>query len=156
MISPKLDPNVLPKQTGGLKAERTLHRVTPSSAKPGETLYVSVPNLAEGVLLVPGTLGLRFDLAVQPTTTDERCLVNNIGRNIVSQMKIKFAGENLLDLSRYDLYKTYGDLFLDPYVRNRIEQGIGGKKLRQVRTPTKTAPTSVAAETAIKTAYGTK
>lgn len=98
MISTKLDPNVLPKQVGGLKAERTFNRVTftPSSAKPGETLYVSVSTLTEDLLLVPGTLALRFDLTVQPDTADKRYCINNIGRNIVSRMKVKFAGESLM------------------------------------------------------------
>lgn len=70
---------------------------TPSSAKPGETLYVSVPNLSEDVLLVPGTLALRFDLGVQPDTADDSYVVNNVGRNLVSKMRIKFSGETLLD-----------------------------------------------------------
>ena len=97
MISSKLDPNILPKQTGGLKAERTFHRVTftPSSANPGERLYVSVPTLSENMLLVPHTLALRFDLSIQPSTADKRYCVNNIARNIVNRMEVKFAGETL-------------------------------------------------------------
>ena len=130
MISSKIDPSILPKQTGGLKAERTFHRVTftPSSANPGETLYVSVPTLSENLLLVPNTLALRFDLAIQPKTADKRHCVNNIGRNIVNRMKVKFAGECLLDLNRYDLYHTYNDLFMWPKERDAlVEQGIGSR-----------------------------
>ena len=82
MISSKLDPNILPKQTGGLKAELTFHRVTfaPSSAKPGERL--------------PHTLALRFDLNIQPDTADGRYCVNNIARNIVSRMEVKVCRRN--------------------------------------------------------------
>jgi len=95
MISAKLDPNSLPRQTNGLKAERTLHRVTftPSSANPKETLYVTLPSLSENTLLVPGTLALRFDLGVKHTTHDDRYVVNNVGRNLVSRLKITAAGE---------------------------------------------------------------
>jgi len=165
MISAKLDPTILPKQTGGLKAERTFHRVTftPSSAKPGETLYVSVPNLSEGIVLVPNSLALRFDLGLQPSTADERYAVNNLGRNVISKLKIKFAGETAIDLSRPDLYYTYKDLFLKKEDRAaRIDQGIGGVILRKVRSPIKTQPTDTAPATAvaeakgIKAAYGTK
>ena len=88
-ISEKLDPNREPKRTNGLKAEQTLHRVTfnPSSASSGETLYISVPNLSANTLLVPGTLALRFNLAVdQPTGDANRYLVNNVGRNLVSKV----------------------------------------------------------------------
>ena len=115
MISQKLDPNRLPKEVNSLKAEKTLHRVTfnPSSAKPGETLYVNLPSLSEDVVLVPNTLALRFDLTIQPTTTDERVVVQNVGRNIISRLKVTMAGEILQDLNRYDLYKTYEDLYKD-------------------------------------------
>ena len=158
MISSKLDPNTLPKQTGGLKAERTFHRVTftPSSANPGETLYVSVPTLSENLLLVPSTLALRFDLAIQPQTADKRYCVNNVGRNIVNRIKVKFAGECLLDLNRYDLYHTYKDLFMWPKERDLlVEQGVGVVDVRKVRSETQGASTD-AQHTAIKTAYGAK
>jgi hypothetical protein len=41
-ISEKLDVNRAYKQPFGLKAEKTIHRVTfnPSTANPGETLYI--------------------------------------------------------------------------------------------------------------------
>ena len=55
-ISEKIDPNRIPKQPFGLKAESTLQRTTftPSSANPGETLYVSIPKLSgNNVLLKP-------------------------------------------------------------------------------------------------------
>ena len=158
MISSKLDPNILPKQTGGLKAERTFHRVTftPSSANPGETLYIGVPTLSENLVLVPGSLALRFDLAIQPKAADKRHCVNNIGRNIVSRMKVKFAGECLLDLSRYDLYHTYKDLFMWPKERDvLVEQGIGSAGIRKYRSGTSDKG-SDAGHVALSAAYGTK
>ena len=38
--------------------------LNPSRASSGETLYISVPRLDEKVVLVPGTMGLVFDLTV--------------------------------------------------------------------------------------------
>ena len=155
MISSKLDPHILPKQPGGLKAERTFHRITftPSSANPGETLRVSVPTLSENLLLVPGTLALRFDLAIQPDTADARCCVNNIARNIVRRMKVTFAGEALLDLDRYDLYKTYKDLFMWEKDRKElVEWGIGSAAVRKVRSSTSGA----SGQDWVTPAYGTK
>ena len=67
-------------------------------------------------LLVPLTLALRFDLAIKPDTADKRYCFN-------SKMKVKLAGECLLDLNRYDLYNTYKDLFKWPKDRNELEGG---------------------------------
>ena len=89
------------------------------------------------MLLVPHTLALRFDLSIQPSTADARCCVNNIARNIVSRMEIKFAGETLIDLNRYDLYHTYKDLFMWPKDRAElVEWGIGSAAVRKVRSKT--------------------
>ena len=156
MISQKLDPNRLPKEVNSLKAEKTLHRVTfnPSSAKPGETLYVNLPSLSEDVVLVPNTLALRFDLTIQPTTTDERVVVQNVGRNIISRLKVTMAGEILQDLNRYDLYKTYEDLYKDRDAL--IAQGISSLLVRKFRTPTKTAPSDSGGAKAAASAYGKK
>ena len=43
------------KTSNALKADRVRHRAAfnPNKASPGETLYVAVPKLEEGVVLVP-------------------------------------------------------------------------------------------------------
>ena len=65
-ISEKIDPNRMPKHPFGLKAESTLQRITftPSSANPGETLYVNIPKLSGNNVLVPGSVRLAFNLVV--------------------------------------------------------------------------------------------
>ena len=47
-VPPSLLPSHSKKVLGAMKAERTVKRITfnPTSANPGETLYVSVPKLA--------------------------------------------------------------------------------------------------------------
>ena len=52
------------KQLHVLKAAREIKRMTldETEASPGETLYVHVPKLNEGVVIVPGSLALRFDI----------------------------------------------------------------------------------------------
>jgi len=156
-ISEKLDPNRETKRTHGLKAEQTFHRVTfnPSSASAGETLYIQVPNLSENTVLIPNTLALKFNLTVtQPTLDANRYLVNNIGRNLVSRFKVKLAGEIIQDIAKYDLFKTYHDLYK---TETSIEQGINSEKLRKIRAgAANKATTGVERETAINGAYGTK
>ena len=56
-------------------------------------------------------------------------------------MKVKFAGECLLDLNRYDLYNTYKDLFKWPKDRNKlVEWGIGSVNLRKLRSGKNPSP----------------
>ena len=65
-ISEKLNPNMSTRNSLGLKAESTLHRITlnPSFANPGETLYLYIPKLSENKVVIPGIVSLRFDLNV--------------------------------------------------------------------------------------------
>ena len=67
MSSNILDPRRLPRKTKALKADRTVHRITfnPSSAKSGETLHVTMPKLGEGMVFVPYSTFLRFNLTIE-------------------------------------------------------------------------------------------
>ena len=65
----------------------------------------------------------------------DNTLVNNLGRNLISQYKVLFGGEIVEDLSRFDLFKTYHDLFLTTEDReNRLRQGISDVNIRRIRT----------------------
>ena len=108
-ISEVFNSNRLPREAFGLKAEATLNRITlnSSSVNPGETLYVNIPKLAENLVIIPGSVSLLFNLNVagHANTT----LVNNVGRNLMTSLKVKFGGEVLLTTERYDLLQTYND-----------------------------------------------
>ena len=67
MTSEKINPNRIPRVPLGLKAESTLNRITlnPSSANPGETLYINIPKLSENLVIVPGSVYLVFKLTVE-------------------------------------------------------------------------------------------
>ena len=56
-----LHPTYSEKTLGAMKADRAVKRITfeRTEARPGETLYVSVPKLNENEVLVPGSLALR-------------------------------------------------------------------------------------------------
>ena len=130
-ISEKLNPNMSTRKSFGLKAESTLHRITrnPSSANPGETLYLYIPKLSENKVIVPRSVSLRFDLILEGHANNT--VVNNVARNLVSQFKVKFASETLQDTTRYDLIKTYEDLFTDP--DNKLRQGISSENITKLR-----------------------
>ena len=92
-ISEKIDPNRMPKQPFGLKADTTLHRTTftPSSANPGDTLYINIPKLPGDNVIVPNSVRLAFDVVIGGHVNNT--LVNNIGRNLVSNLKVVLGGE---------------------------------------------------------------
>ena len=119
-ISEKIDPNRMPKQPFGLKAETTLQRTTftPSSANPGETLYVNIPKLSGNNVIVPNSVRLAFDLVIVDGEANDT-VVNNLGRNLVSNFKVLLGGETLQDTKRYDLFTTYHDSFLSKDERTK-------------------------------------
>ena len=156
-ISEKIDPNRMPKQPFGLKAETTLHRTTftPSSANPGETLYVDIPKLSGDNVIVPNSVRLAFDIVIGGHANNT--LVNNIGRNLVSNFKVVLGGETLQDTKRYDLFTTYHDLFLPKDERTRkLRQGISAPNMRKLRTGAGDADTSNATQVALGKIYSTR
>ena len=156
-ISERIDPNRMPKQPFGLKAETTLHRTTftPSSANPGETLYVNIPKLSGNNVIVPNSVRLAFDIDIGGHANNT--LVNNIGRNLVSNFKVVLGGETLQDTKRYDLFTTYHDLFLPKDERTRkLRQGISGANMRKLRTGAGDADTASAIQVALGKVYSTR
>ena len=153
-ISENLNPNISKRKSFDLKAESTLHRITlnPSSANPGETLYLYIPKLSENKVIVPRSISLRFDLNVQGHANNT--VVNNVARNLVSQFKVKFASETLQDTTRYDLFKTYEDLFTD--CDNKLRQGISSENIRKLRTNAGDKDTSNSKEVTLANIHDTK
>ena len=134
-ISEEINPNRIPLEPLGLKAESSLNRITlnPSSANPEETLYINIPQLSQNVVIVPGSVSLLFDLTVEGHANNT--LVNNVGSNLVSRLRVLFGGETLQDTQRYDLFQTYHDLYLTAEDRqNGIKQGISSENMRKLRT----------------------
>ena len=156
-ISEKIDPNRMPKQPFGLKAETTLQRITftPSSANPGETLYINIPKLSGNNVIVPGSVRLAFNIDVGGHA--DNTLVNNLGRNLVSNFKVVLDGETLQDTKRYDLFMTYHDLFLPKNERTkRLKQGMSAPNMRKLRTGAGDADTSDAGQVALGKVYSNR
>ena len=155
-ISEKIDPNRMPRQPFGLKAETTLQRATftPSSANPGETLYVNIPKLSGNNVIVPNSVRLAFDLELQNAEANDT-VVNNLGRNLVNNFKVLLGGEVLQDTKRHDLFYTYHDSFLPKTERTkRLRQGISSENMRKLRTGAGDASTSDAGQVSLGKIYG--
>ena len=112
IVSDEISPNYENKILNALKANKIINRVTfnPSKALPGETLRIPTPKLGYGVVLVPGSLALIFNLDVKGHANNY--VVNNVSRSLVDRMTVKYAGEILQDTDGFDLLKLYEDLVL--------------------------------------------
>ena len=111
-----------------------------------------IPKLSENKVIVPRSVSLRIDLNIQGHANNT--VVNNVVRNLVSQFKVKFASETLQDTTRYDLLKTYEDLFTDR--DDKLKQGISSENIRKLRTNAGNKDTSNSNEVTLANIHNTK
>ena len=119
----------------GLKAERLHHVITnnPSSANPKETLYIRIPRLTENTFFVPESVYLSADVTISGENTNY--VVNNLSRNLISKLVVKWGSETILSIFNYNIYATFKDLWLTEEERdNSVFQGIQSENLRKLRS----------------------
>ena len=159
-VPQSLLPSHSEKVLGAMKAERTVKRITfnPTSANPGETLYVSVPKLAQKEVIVPGSLALVFDINLKVTGAHaNNYLVQNVSRALVDKFIVKFASTIVQDTTSYGIYKTFEDLFLSMGEReNMLREGIQSTDLNKLRSVAGDKDDSNAERNALNVVYGTK
>ena len=160
-VPPSLLPSHSEKVLGAMKAERTVKRITlnPTSANPGETLYVSVPKLAVNEVIVPGSLALVFDINLKVTGAHaNNYLVQNVSRALVDKFVLRFAATTVQETASYGIYKTFEDLFRSRDEReNMLREGIQSTDLNKIRSGAGDKKTSgVDEENALNAVYGTK
>ena len=106
-------------------------------------------------MIVPNSVRLAFDIEVDGHANNT--LVNNVGRNLVSNFKVLLGGETLQDTKRYDLFATYHDLFLQKDERiKRLRQGISGENMRKLRTGAGDADSASATQVALGKIYANR
>ena len=159
-VPPSLLPSHSEKVLGAMKAERTVKRITfnPTSANPGETLYVSVPKLSVNEVIVPGSLALVFDINLKVTGAHaNNYLVQNVSRALVDKFIVKFAATTVQETVGYDIYKIFEDLFIPLHERaNMLPEGIQSLDLCKIRSGAGDKKTSgVDEENALNAVYGT-
>ena len=160
-VPPSLLPSHSEKVLGAMQAERTVKRITfnPTNANPGETLYVSVPKLANDEVIVPGSLAFVFDFNLKVTGAHaNNYLVQNVSRALVDKLIVKFASTIVQDTTSYGIYKTFEDLFLSRAEReNMLREGVQSTDLNKIRSGAGDKKTSgVDEENALNEVYGTK
>ena len=158
-----VEPHLLPTHSeaifNAMQAERTVTRTAfnPSTANPGDVLYVTVPKLARDVVMVPGSLALVFDIDLTGGHANNY-LVQNVSRALVSRLTVTFGGTPVQDTNGYDIYKIFDDLFLSVYERDKmLMERIQSEKLCKVRANSGDKPTSgVQTENKIESVYKMK
>ena len=160
-MPPSLLPSHSEKVLNAMKAERTVKRITfnPTEAKPGETLYVSVPKLGTNEVIVAGSLALVFNINLKLTGAHaNNFLVQNVSRALVNKFVVKFAASTVQDTDSYNIYKTFDDLFLSRDMReNMLREGIQSVDLCRIRSDSGDKKTSgVNEENALNAVYGSK
>ena len=158
-VQETLHPPHAEKTLGAMKAERTVKHITfeGSEANPGDALYVSVPNLNENEVLVPGSLAVIFNIDLAGGDPNN-FLVQNVSRTLVDKMTVKFAETTLHDTVGYDIFKIWEDLFLAQEDRdNMLLEGIQTEKLCKIRSNAGDKETTgVNADKALDAVFGTK
>ena len=156
---PHLQPTNSEAIFNAMQAERTVTRIAfnPSTANPGDVLYVTVPKLAQDVVMVPGSLALVFDIDLAGGHANNY-LLQNVSRALVSRLRVTFGGELVQDTNGYDIYKIFDDLFLSVYERDEmLMEGIQSTKLCKVRANSGDKPTSgVQTENSLAAVYKMK
>lgn len=137
-VSKALDARQSPRHLLGLKGKRVTQRVTfnPSTARPGETLYINVPMLPTGVVLVPKTLALiaTFTLSGAGRHANNRA-VQNLGRALVAKRIVRVGDKEIESLTRPDLVELCADLWRPKVERaHLVEQGIQTSEVAKHRS----------------------
>jgi len=153
-----INPDRTTKTPLGIKSPRKHHVVThnPSGANPGETLYVRIPKLNTNTFYVPNSVYLSVDIDITGKSGHKNHVVANLGRNLITDLSIKFGSEIIQNISNYDTYMTYKDLWLSKAKRdNMIFEGIQSPEISKLRSGHTASPV-VANDTTLSEVFDKK
>ena len=139
------------------RANRQANYFQPLGGQHRETLYVSVPKLAEHEVIVSGSLALVFNINLSGGHANNY-LVQNVSRALVDKFVVKFAATKIQDTVGYDIYKIFEDLFLSLTDRaNMLSEGIQSLDLCRIRSGAGDKKTSgVDEENKLNSVYGNR
>ena len=104
--------------------------LTPSSAKPGETLYIDLPKMSRSDCLVTDSVYLIYDIVVSGTKS---YFMNNISKSLQRELKVEAGAKVVYDCTGESIFQTYADLWLSDDVRNTmVEEGLANENLRKL------------------------
>ena len=102
---------------------------------------------------MPGSAKLSFKITLDGKTDNDRTIVNNLGRAIVSKLEVKLEGQSVYTLNNSDIFHCYQDLWKTKNERdNAVFQGIQSEAGRKHRINANNKDADVT-NAAIGTAY---
>ena len=109
-----------------------MKKTNPNFESQVQALRVSVPKFDGGVVHVPGSLSLIFDLAV---SVPAKNYIVKTARGLVNKLTEKFAGEIAQKTDGYDLLKLHEDLLLtaENDRASKFREGIQSVDLWKIR-----------------------
>ena len=109
-----------------------MKKTNPNFESQVQALRVSVPKFDGGVVHVPGSLSLIFDLAV---SVPAKNYIVKTARGLVNKLTEKFAGEIAQKTDGYDLLKLHKDLLLtaENDRASKFREGIQSVDLWKIR-----------------------
>jgi hypothetical protein len=145
------------------KGERFMPVVTniQSTIDQNQTIQIQFPNLGEHDVICPGTACLAFNLALTSgtgTADNNRTIVNNIGRAIVSKITINIDSFEIYCLDDADIYMCYKDLWhmTDIQRGNGAYRGIQNTNTGRIRVGAANAVATTQPDASIAAAYGSR
>ena len=158
----RLDPHRSVRKALGLKGIRQSIVVTnnPSTIDANQLLTVRFPNLGANDVIVPGTVRIAFNIALDSDTDANRTVVNNLGRAIVKKISVELEGNVVFSLDDADIYLCYKDLWKTNKERlnvayHGIHVGDGGNTAK-IRLGTGDAVAETQPDASIAGAFGNR
>jgi hypothetical protein len=145
------------------KGERLVPVVTniQSTIDQNQTIQIQFPNLGENDVVYPGTACVAFNLALTSgtgTADNNRTIVNNIGRAIISKITINIDSFEIYCLDDADIYLCFKDLWYmtDKQRTNGAYRGIQTTNTGRIRVGAANAVAATQPDASIAAAYGSR
>ena len=136
--------------------KRTESSITfnPDKANAGEEVTVTIPKLDVNSCIVPNTLYLTAEFKNENTKS---WFLNNLGKLLVSKLKIKVGGEKAYENDSESIYRVYEDLWMTEKQRkNMIYNGIANENTRKLMSKDDSADKTVSSDALMFKIIGSK
>ena len=125
-------PNFTKFSLSEISGKRTENSITfnPTSANPGDEIYVSIPKLDANSCIVPNTLYLTADFK---NVNTKSWFLNNVGKLLVKTFLVKIGGKKAYENDDESTYRVYEDLWkTEKQRKNMIYDGIANENTRKL------------------------
>lgn len=155
----KLDPyrQALKKGHKGDRQYVIVPNIPTTTASPGQLVIVNAPDLERDVVITPGRMFISFNLALTSSTDTARTIVNNTSRAIIKQFVVKLGGKEVINVSSWDCFSCYRDLYLSSTERaNMVKYGIANANTNNIRIGSSAAVAATQPDASLAKLYGNK